>query len=295
METKTVQKPEKHICSVCSKSFEWKSGLSRHKKLLHSEINKTYKCSICGQTFSKQTDLSVHLKSHETGENKTRNKISKIYANVVTETVYSSDSDCEYEILQTIVKVQPEKGERKCEKCGRTFIKELSLNRHLNKHNENDSGVSSTVNNSCNKCGKVFKNTCNLTNHLKLHLKESVAVKKLELNKKQNNYPCNLCNRIYLKQSHLQNHLILHKSNNESVKQSIHDKLYLCMVCGKRYTRSSHLSLHMRTHMDLRPHLCSVCGKYYIDYKIVCFNVVCFCRKIVYFEEVFDNASESTC
>lgn len=273
METKTSpaveqkdEKIRKHVCPVCSKTFQWKSGLSRHRKLFHGD-NVAYNCNICGQVFSKQTGLSVHIKLHETNGNKPKSKISKIYRSVVSETVYSSDSDCEYEILQTIVKVQTEKGDKKCETCAKTFIKQQSLNRHLNKHkvvNKIRNTESVTVTNSCDKCGKIFKNACNLSNHLKLHLKEFVATKKLELNKKvlltKNTYPCSLCSRVYLKQSHLQNHLILHKNTNPNEKRSDQDKLYLCMVCGKRYTRSSHLSLHMRTHMDYRPHLCSVCG-----------------------------------
>lgn len=275
IETKKQEK--KYTCLICSKSFEWNSGLSRHKKLFHTQNipNISYKCKICGQCFTKQVGLSVHLKLHEKiGEtrNRVKHKISKIYGKVVSETVYSSDSDCEYEVLQTVVKIRPDKGDKKCEVCGKNFVRQQSLKRHLNKHNKptetqivNDQILTAT--HACDKCNKTFKNACNLSNHLKLHLKESLVTKKLELNRSKvlfakTTYPCNLCSRVYLKQSHLQNHLILHESASENSRKTIQDKLYLCMICGKRYSRSSHLSLHMRTHVDFKPHLCSVCGNF---------------------------------
>lgn len=241
MSEKAPSNHKKYSCPICSKSFEWKSGLSRHKKQSHAQ-NK--------RIFSKK---SVTIPP------KPNNKISKIYGNVVSETVYSSDSDCEYEILQTIVKVH-EKGDKKCDVCGKTFVKQRSLNRHSNRHKTKDIQTVEVRNltHDCDKCGKSFKSACNLSNHLKLHLKESFVTKKIG-STVQNSYPCNLCSRVYLKQSHLQNHLLLH----DSVKKSLQDKLYLCMICGKRYTRSSHLSLHMRTHVDFRPHLCSICGNFF--------------------------------
>lgn len=247
MSEKTPLYAKKYSCPMCTKSFEWKSGLSRHKKQSHAQ-NKPI--------FSKEIDVSVNVKLPITTAPKPNKKISKIYGNVVSETVYSSDSDCEYEILQTIVKVH-EKGDKNCEVCGKTFVKQHSLNRHSNKHKTKEDQTIDVSNptHDCDKCGKSFKSACNLSNHLKLHLKESFVTKKLGLTA-QNTYPCNLCSRVYLKQSHLQNHLLLH----DNVKKSLRDKLYLCMVCGKRYTMSSHLSLHMRTHVDYRPHLCSVCG-----------------------------------
>lgn len=301
---KITKTPTKFSCANCQKSFEWKSGLSRHKKYAHAQTTvKTCTCNICGRIFNKKARLSIHLKLHET--NKTV-KISQIYGNVISETVYSSDSDCEYEILQTIVKVR-EKGDKKCEVCGRVFVRQQSLNRHVNKHKTKETATaddrSSGVSHNCDKCGKAFRNACNLSNHLKLHLKESFVAKKFELNRNKvllakNTYPCSLCNRVYLKQSHLQNHLMLHEKSGESAKKLSQEKLYLCVICGKRYTRSSHLSLHMRTHVELKPHLCSVCGNCFLKKKTwrsSNYEFVFIYRKVVYCKALFSYASKGTC
>lgn len=294
----------KHICKLCEKQFEWKSGLSRHIKTFHlANKLKSYTCNICNQSFHKQVGLTLHLKLHEKCamkttpnaiNNKQKQKISELYSNIISETVYSSDSDCEYEVLQTIVKVKSDAGSQ-CKFCWKTFIKSESMQRHLNKHkdifnnktdqsetsgvqdsiSENDSdpdhnGISERVSNPkpekyCDKCDKSFKSSCNLTNHLKMHLKQSVAMKKhrntVLLGKET--YPCNLCNKVYLKQMHLENHMLVHEKDvgASAAPDKVINKQHLCMVCGKAYTRSSHLSVHMRTHMEFKPHLCSVCGK----------------------------------
>lgn len=285
---------QKYTCKLCDKQFEWKTGLSRHVKTFHlANKLKCYTCNICNQSFHKQVGLTVHLKFHD--ENlvsrkapitiKRKRKISELYANIVSETVYSSDSDCEYEVLQTIVKVKPDIGS-KCSFCSKTFVKLESMQRHLNKHksifdNKTEQSKNSDQDNPvtennyvvevskatpekyCDKCDKSFKSSCSLANHLKMHLKQSVVMKKhnnLLLGKEP--FSCKLCDKVYLKQMHLDNHMLMHeKEGTNATRDKIKNKQCLCMVCGKAYTRSSHLSVHMRTHTEYKPHLCSVCGK----------------------------------
>lgn len=273
----SVMDEQKHVCNICGKHFEWKSGLSRHKKVFHlgSKV-KNFICNICGQSFYKQVGLSLHIKLHKKNaeSSKQRQKISKIYANIVSETVYSSDSDCEYEILQTVVKVKADNG-HKCKYCSKTFVKPESLQMHSKKHvlpeqveeksEDNNTDIIGNINDNatehyCNKCNKTFKRSSNLTNHLKIHLKHSFLAKKHPNNiASKRKYICTICGNAYSKQMHLDNHLAVHK-DAAGVEEQDKNKSYMCTICGKGYTTSSHLSVHLRVHMEYKPHLCSVCG-----------------------------------
>lgn len=278
---------QKHVCNICGKHFEWKSGLSRHKKVFHLESKvKNFVCNICGQSFYKQVGLSLHIKLHKkTAEfTKPRQKISKIYANIVSETVYSSDSDCEYEILQTVVKVKTDSGQQ-CKHCSKKFLKSESLQMHLKKHilpeqleeksDDNTDIVENITENAseyfCNKCNKTFKRSSNLANHLKIHLKHSILARKHPNNVvTKRKYVCTTCGNAYSKQMHLDNHLVVHK-NDTAMEEQDKNKSYVCTICGKSYTTSSHLSVHLRVHMEYKPHLCSVCG------NLIVLHVGCFC------------------
>lgn len=292
----------KYVCTSCGKSFAWRSGLSRHKKLFHASNKlENYKTLSGDQCFSKEIELSDPFNARKRQEEHKKDKISKIYEKVISETLYSSDSDCEYEVLQTIVKVQSDKGDKKCEMCGKIFLKQQSLNRHL-KHHEIDQNKSTVTEDgkcnmfSCDKCNKSFKKACNLSNHLKLHLSESVIAKKLEQCKNKilstkNFYPCYLCNRVYLKQSHLQNHLLL--NNHRSTRKYVCDKLRSCVICAKGFSTALQLSLHMKTHVDSRLHLCSVCGNNNDQIMILDWRLSVVYRKIICPEEIFDSSQES--
>lgn len=301
--TDSNDKIQKHVCKLCDKQFEWKSGLSRHINVFHlGNKLKNYICNICNQSFHKQVGLTLHLKQHQqptavrhkSDSIKRKQKISELYANVVSETVYSSDSDCEYDVLQTIVKVKSDSGS-KCKFCSKTFVKSESMQRHLHKHNDitsptiqqsndteltddpnkltKDTSVEVSNSNSentatkpeknCNQCSKSFKNSSGLANHLKIHLRQTVVMQKHQntvlLDKET--YSCTICSKVYAKQMHLQNHMSVHDKETTHAPKKEKSKRYLCMICGKNYTRSGQLSIHMRTHMEFKPHLCSVCGE----------------------------------
>lgn len=278
MEQNPVNEKPKHECKECGKKYEWKTGLSRHIRLLHGTNNtQSYKCEICDEVFTKKVGLSLHKKFHEKSIKEQRpGKLSKVYESTVSETVYSSDSDCEYEVLQTIVKVKPNSGSHKCTECPKGFKLSESLQRHLNKHRDNELIDLNSVANgdcdenscqseenskhACKKCKKVFSTARNLANHMKMHLRRSVTLKRHQSKAViiKNTYQCKFCSRVYMRQSHLDNHLVFHDT---LPLQKENDKCCLCVVCGKGYTSSSHLSVHMRTHRDYKPHLCSECGK----------------------------------
>jgi len=49
------------VCSVCNKSFQWQSGLSRHMKVFHQ--NSTCVCIKYGVLFKREDNLKRHMTS----------------------------------------------------------------------------------------------------------------------------------------------------------------------------------------------------------------------------------------
>jgi len=56
---------KKFECSICDKSFSFKSHLGKHTRF-HAEM-KSFECSICGYVFSLKSSLEAHTRIH-TGE-----------------------------------------------------------------------------------------------------------------------------------------------------------------------------------------------------------------------------------
>lgn len=307
---KNTEKSSKLMCTACNKSFQWRSGLSRHFKLFHLQNkDKKYKCNICDKLFYKQVGLSMHLKQHPfklepLKERSTVNnirltknikiyndniskpkKISHLYANIVSETVYSSDSDCEYEILQTATKLKnpDSKSEYQCQFCEKNFVKSNSLQMHLKKHDQDnqsadkeqskdtdnlaDINIESYKTNEnertylCKKCNKTFKLSRNFANHLKIHLKQSIVARKELMSHNLMNikprYSCPVCDKIYFKQAHLDNHLTVHTNQDDE-----NEEKQPCPECNKKFGKKA-MELHRQTHLPAKPYLCMVCGKGY--------------------------------
>ncbi|KAF5299422.1 hypothetical protein FQA39_LY11568 [Lamprigera yunnana] len=222
-------------CSICKKQFRWKSGLSRHMKLFHTQ-NKNYKCKICNKRFHKQLGFKIHLRRHKTLAISKLAKITSKHLNSIHEIVYNSDSDCEYEIIKTVKKLKDASSIIKCSMCQKTFLLSTSLEKHMQRHEATlpDKEMEMPKTFECDKCSKTFQLFSDLLHHSRTH-RDTLGIQKSEKSTVLNNM--------------------------EPLFKSCTSKPFLCMICGKAYTRSGCLAMHLRTHNEIYPYLCSVCGK----------------------------------
>lgn len=115
----------KHQCSRCLQSFAWKSGLSRHQRVMHEGVR--YQCEFCSKRFTQTGTLNRHRKSvHE----------KKLDAKEVREMLPNQCPQC-LKMLATKSSLRRHQNHihdgicYQCEFCSKRFTQTSTLNRHL--------------------------------------------------------------------------------------------------------------------------------------------------------------------
>ncbi|CAG2055197.1 unnamed protein product [Timema podura] len=105
-------------CTICGKAFNRRARLLLHVKYIH-EGAKPYECEQCSKTFVRKEDLARHTILH-TGVKAHKCPIS------ICEKSFAMKSSLKIHLL-THTKEPP----RSCEECGRAFIRQDCLLRHM--------------------------------------------------------------------------------------------------------------------------------------------------------------------
>ncbi|CAK6437534.1 unnamed protein product [Pipistrellus nathusii] len=231
--------------SDCEKSFNRRSNLTKHDRVLPGEKSyeysehgkslrqtsavveqqrvhaggKTYECTVCGKAFRKRSHLIKHLRIH-TGE--------KPY----------ECTDCGKFFRENSTLIQHQRvhtGEKpyECTLCGKSFIQRSILTKHHRVHTGEKPY-------ECTDCGKSFKQISALSVHQRVHTGEKP-------------YECSDCGKLFNVSSALHTHHRVHTG----------EKPYECSDCGKTFRQISHLREHQRVHTGEKPYECSDCGKFF--------------------------------
>ncbi|KAF2353166.1 Zinc finger C2H2-type [Trinorchestia longiramus] len=118
-----------------------------------------------------------------------------------------------------------------CGMCGREFIHQYTLMRHLPTHTDER-------NFTCDQCGKAFRQMSTLSQHRSTHSQFRP-------------YVCDICQKTFTRVSTL----ISHKKLHDGVKP------HVCSVCGKAFHQKGNLKNHMFIHTNERPYKCHQCGR----------------------------------
>lgn len=301
-------KLSKAICPICKEVFEWKHELLRHFKMMHTIKRALHKCKICKKSFRKASSLDIHRRLHVVDVSRSKSKskeikvkkqkLSELYKNVIAEILYSSDSDCEYELLQTVIKVSSiRNGTHLCGFCDRKFINSNNLERHIAIKHSNvvDAEMGSNqdvmqvddkdVSEQMLVDKEVVEDNMQIddlnVDNMDFKDQEINAAKIDLLSSKHNRndkYRCSLCSSSFSQLSHLYSHkkwhlnLIPKPLHKRSVLDSSFKKKYNCQLCRRSYSQKIYLENHMRLHENGKiyemfedpteeKYLCTYCGK----------------------------------
>uniref|UniRef100_A0A672ZGJ8 C2H2-type domain-containing protein n=2 Tax=Sphaeramia orbicularis TaxID=375764 RepID=A0A672ZGJ8_9TELE len=171
-------KKKLYHCSVCAKTFCWKSHLEIHMTSHTGE--KRFKCSLCHKCFRQKSNLKRHMRVH-TGE-------KPFNCSVCQKRFTCNSSLTGHMIIHT--------GEKpfSCSECGKRFTWKIVLERHMRLHTGEKPF-------SCSECGKRFSQKTGLERHMTLHTGERP-------------FSCVVCQTSFTRKQHVQNHMKIHTNED---------------------------------------------------------------------------------
>lgn len=232
-DTTIIERPsKKRKTSKHSPTRRWKKG------------RKQYVCHVCQKQLLGSSDLKKHLRVH-TNERPFECKqcLKKFRQSVCLKNHIASihGTDVKYvcdhcnksfpikERLRLHMRVHSGEKPYSCPQCSKTFARGGQLQQHIVTH----IGVKKY---KCEDCSASFSSPGNLRLHAKTHVE-------------QREFLCHICNKGFYRPDALRKHLTCYHANI---------KAFHCKICNK--TLKGHLHQHMKTHENIRPHVCSICN-----------------------------------
>ena len=183
-----TRKLEEHFaCSICGKTFSYRSSKLDHERSAHS-IAKPFKCTTCGKCFKYKRNLNLHerIKDHTTNNGKFIECQLEPSKNDRTETA----TEPEIEETSNTDRERP----YGCSVCGKAFLcKSTKLSHERNVH-------TSAKPFECIECGKTYKYKYNLKIHQKTAHTERTPIQSEQ-------FKCELCGQTFKYKYNLPRHM----------------------------------------------------------------------------------------
>lgn len=251
---------ETKICSEPQKPPDDESAIKLINSWIREELDsdnegKGFPCIICGKSYDTKKSLLKH-------EVNTHGKQDKYCINC--------GSIC---ICPNKHKHQ-EKGNEKvkpytCEKCNKSFEKEIKLQRHIRIHErtkeQQDTNFKRFL---CHICSKTFRQNTGLMFHMRTHTgykphvckycgrgftSNSNCINHERTHTGDRPFVCHFCSAAFAKSCTLKAHITTHTGEAN----------YHCKTCGKSFRRLKYLKEHKFTHTGEKPYACKICGTAY--------------------------------
>ncbi|ODM92105.1 Zinc finger and SCAN domain-containing protein 2 [Orchesella cincta] len=222
-----IQTDGSYRCHICPFFTKKVSRLEKHLASIHAH-DVTYRCSECSFTCKWNREYFLHMKTHFDGP------------------AYKC-SNCEFSCnkIGTLIAHKIAHVDLKpysCPECEFRSRTKSNLAVHLKTHN-NEKPY------RCGICGRNFASKNSLDQHSVGHNTDKT-------------YACTQCPFSTKYLNHFTNHK---KSHHLAGKKG--RELYKCQDASCKYTtnKKSQLDSHMRSHAGVRPHVCGICGRRFLE------------------------------
>ncbi|CAG9829532.1 unnamed protein product [Diabrotica balteata] len=205
--------PKQHICTVCSKAFNFKNNLFTHMKthesnpeesytcptcnkvvknwnlyLKHRKIHEglRYKCDMCDKAFKRSDSLKCHKDNQHSSDEP--NKVS----------CETCQKDFKNKKLLKMHQVTHLNNSLNCQHCSAVFTTEKYLKRHIKTLHAGYKDIQSLDKQySCPKCNKKFKLRYSIERHIKnFHPEYSLEYKNNKIKGLENKRQANLSKQV---------------------------------------------------------------------------------------------------
>ncbi|XP_053677002.1 zinc finger protein 501-like [Anopheles nili] len=252
------QRKELH-CHECGRKFRTQHRFEGHMRV-HQGL-KPALCNICGKQFMQWYNLKLHLKYKHSNRNlaKIACDFKGCNASFATKqglTVHQRRHDPKY--------VKPASNKYVCESCGKTFLENNGLKKHLYTH-------TGDMPFQCEICDKKLPTAYKLKIHKLRHqgIKNfecpHCGIKKITSDElkahmnchtKEKRFTCDQCEQVFSNSGNLTRHVRL-------VHHRV--KAFKCSYCHRSFGKAETLKHHVMTHTGEKPHECAICFKRFIQ------------------------------
>lgn len=295
-----------HRCPAfgCNLIFRFNIDLKRHITEMNGTENHIFHCELCEKRYGTKDNVRCHLQ-----------QFHKEYKCIECKTIIKG----RHNLYVHRRKFHVKKSEIICIECGKTFLNNDILKRHIN-------GVHrKQLNYECHICGQRCQTSSNLRTHALIHTnilsfvcdicnKAFKQMANLKLHKqthvKVNAFECDVC-RLKLKtKAYLREHRKLHFVSTDykcdECKSSFKRPAYLrehkklmhtnvvrvtCATCGASYKSKKFLIIHMRQHTDTG-YSCDQCGRKYNQKHVLRDHIVAVHDKVKNFVCVYEGCEK---
>lgn len=225
------------ICDICDRPFFLKQQLRDHKRLAHSDTEKTqlFECDICGKDFKYRHGIYYH--------------ITTFHMPFLEDIFECEHCPKKFKLKETYrLHLKHHMSLIECSLCGKK-LRNVNLGHHM-RH------VHTTERNfSCSQCKMSFKTKECLKSHIRTHEKKfecpkcnkkfankPFLVEHLNWHENPDEFTCKLCKKTFAQKYCLKAHIKLHDNGHNFEKLT-------CTKCSYGTDSKENFEKHMQKHL----------------------------------------------